>query len=127
MAARSGQAPLAEREPARNHVRRHRDSARTHPRVSFYLAVPGVRRIAREREREPPGGHATCREKHRRITGRSQSDIPSLAPKWHRRGTLRRHLRLRSTERKRETSSTAREPLDLTPRIATRAYELHQD
>src|ERR1700722_12756163 len=113
MAARSGQGPLADREPARNHVRRHRDSARTHPRVSFYLAVPGVRRIAREREREPPGGHATCRAKYRRIAGRSKSDIPSLAPKWHRRGTVRRHLRLRSAERKKEASSMAAKPLIL--------------
>src|ERR1017187_10621158 len=81
MATRSGQRPLAGRDLARNHVRRHHDSARTHPRISFYLAVSGVRRIAREREREPAGRHATRRKKHRRIAGRSQPDIPSFAPR----------------------------------------------
>ena len=44
---------------ARDHGWRHRDLACAHPRVSFRLAVPGVRRISREREREPPRGDAT--------------------------------------------------------------------
>jgi hypothetical protein len=44
---------------------------------------PGVRRIPIERELEPPGGDATRRQKHRR-------------------GTLRRHIRLRSAERRGE-------------------------
>ena len=74
--------------------------ARAHPRISFHLALPRVRRIPREREREPPGGHATRRKKHRRITGGPQPDIPSLAPEWHRRGTVRRRLWLRSAERR---------------------------
>src|ERR1017187_1175498 len=62
-------------------------------------AVPGVRRIPRERERKPPRGDATRRQKHRRITGGLQQDIPSFAPEWHRRGTFRRHLRLRGAGR----------------------------
>jgi len=64
------------------------------------FAFQGVRGIPREREREPPGGDATCRQKHRRIAGGPQRNIPSFAPEWHRRGTVRRHLRLRSVERR---------------------------
>jgi hypothetical protein len=45
---RPGQSPLADRKPARSSLRRHRDSQRTHPRISFHLALPGVRRIPRE-------------------------------------------------------------------------------
>jgi F-type H+-transporting ATPase subunit gamma len=93
---------LANRKLARGHGWRHRDLAGAHPRISFRVALPGVRRIPREREREPPGGDATRREKHRRIAGGPQQDIPSFAPEWHRRGTVRRHLRLRSAERRGE-------------------------
>jgi alternate F1F0 ATPase F1 subunit gamma len=94
--------PLANRKLARGHRWRHRDLAGAHPRISFRVALPGVRRIPREREREPPGGDATRRQKHRRIGGGPQQDIPSFAPEWHRRGTVRRHLRLRSAERRGE-------------------------
>jgi F-type H+-transporting ATPase subunit gamma len=38
-----------------------RDLAGAYPRISFRLALPGVRRIPRERERESPGGHAARR------------------------------------------------------------------
>ena len=48
-------------EPARGHGRRQRDSARAHPRISFHLALPGLRRIPGEREREPPGGDGARR------------------------------------------------------------------
>ena len=40
---------------ARGHGQRHRDSPRTHPRISFYIAFSGERRVPRERKREPPG------------------------------------------------------------------------
>ena len=80
----------------------HRDPAGAHPRISFRFALPRVRRIPREREREPPGGDATRRQEHRRIAGGPQRDIPSFAPEWHRRGIVRRHLRLRSAERREE-------------------------
>ena len=73
-----------------------RNAARAHPRISFHLALPGVRRIPREREREPPGGDGTRRQEHRRIAGESPRHIPPFAPEWHRRGTVRRDLRLRS-------------------------------
>jgi F-type H+-transporting ATPase subunit gamma len=36
-----------------------------HPRIPFHFAVPRVRRIARERERQPLGGDAARRQKHR--------------------------------------------------------------
>jgi hypothetical protein len=94
MATQAGGTSLADRKLARGHGWRHRDLAGAHPRISFRLALPGVRRIPREREREPPGGDATRRQKHRRIAGGPQQDIPSFAPEWHRRGTVRRHLRL---------------------------------
>ena len=60
MATRSGQSPLADRQLARGHRRRHRDAARAYPRVSLHLALPGLRRIAGEREREPPGGNGSA-------------------------------------------------------------------
>ena len=78
----------------------HHHFACAHSRISVHLALPRVRRIPREREREPPGGHAARRKEHRRITGGPQPDIPSLAPEWHRRGTVRRRLWLRSAERR---------------------------
>ncbi len=96
LATQAGRTSLADEKLARGHGWRHRDLAGAHPRISFRLALPGVRRIPREREREPPGGDATRRQKHRRIAGEPQRDIPPFAPEWHRRGTVRRHLRLRS-------------------------------
>ena len=63
---------------ARGHGWRHRDLAGAHPRISFRLALPGVRRIPREREREPPGGDATRRQKHRRIAGGPQRTFHRL-------------------------------------------------
>ena len=69
---------LANRELARGHGRRHRDFACTHPRISFRLALPGVRRISRQRKRKPPGGDATRREKHRRIAGGPQGTFHRL-------------------------------------------------
>ncbi len=54
----------------------------------------GLRRVPRQRKREPSGGDATRRQKHRRIAGRPQPDIPPYAPEWHRRGAVRRRLRL---------------------------------
>ena len=44
---------------------RHRDSPRTHPRIPFHLALSGVRRIRRERKRQPLGRNGTRRQKHR--------------------------------------------------------------
>ena len=105
------EASLADEEFARGHGWRHRDLAGAHPRISFRFALPGLRRIPREREREPPGGDATRRQKHRRIAGGPQRDIPSFAPEWHRRGTVRRHLRLRSAvERAARKSSLEIQP-----------------
>ena len=57
--------PLADQELARGPVRRDRDSTRTHPRISFHFTVPGVRRVPRQRECQPPGGDATRRQEHR--------------------------------------------------------------
>ena len=90
---------LADEKPARGPGWRHRDLAGARPRIPFRLALPGVRRIARQREREPPGGDATRRQEHRRTAGGPERDVPPFAPEWHRRGTVRRHLRLRSAER----------------------------
>jgi len=59
----SGQCPLADQEPARDHGWRHHDAARTNPRIPFHLALPGLRRVPCERKREPPGGDATGRQK----------------------------------------------------------------
>jgi hypothetical protein len=41
---------MADQELARGHGRRHRDAVRTHPRIPFHLALPGVPRIPREFE-----------------------------------------------------------------------------
>ena len=98
LGTRSGQSPLADKDLARSHGWRHRDAARTHPRISFHLALPGVRRIPREREREPPGGDAARRQKHRRLAGGSPRHVPPFAPERHRRGTVRRDLRLRGAQ-----------------------------
>ena len=65
------------------------------PADDFTDALPGVRRIPREREREPPDGDGTRRAKHRRIAGESSRHIPQVASEPHRRGTFRRDLRLR--------------------------------
>ena len=86
LATQAGRSSLADRKPARGHGRRHRDVARAHPRISVHLALPGVRRIPREREREPPGGDATRRQEHRRIAGEPPRHIPPFAPERHRRG-----------------------------------------
>src|SRR5664279_5180924 len=90
---------LADQKSARGHGWRRRDSARAHPRIPFHLSLPGVRRIPRGRKREPVGGDGTRRQKHRRIAGASARHIPPFAPEWHRRGTVRRHLRIRSAGR----------------------------
>ena len=39
------------------------DPAGADPRIPVRVALPGMRRIPREREREPPGGHATRRHR----------------------------------------------------------------
>jgi hypothetical protein len=78
MATQAGRTPLANRKLARGHRWRHHDLAGAHPRISFRLALPGVRRIPREREREPPGGDATRRQKHRRIGGGPQRTFHRL-------------------------------------------------
>ena len=90
LAAEAGQTSLADGKPARGHGRNHRDLAGAHPRISFHFSLPRMRRIPREREREPTGGDATRRQEHRRIAGESQRDIPSSAPERHRRGIVRR-------------------------------------
>ena len=59
LATQAGRTSLADGKLARGHGWRHRDLAGAHPRISFRLALPGLRRIPREREREPPGGDAT--------------------------------------------------------------------
>ena len=61
MATRAGQNSLADRKLARGHGPRHRDPARAYPRISLHLALPGLRRIPGQREREPPGGHGARR------------------------------------------------------------------
>jgi hypothetical protein len=53
LATLPGWASLANRKPARGCGWRHRYPAGTHPRIS---CAGRVRRITREREREPPGG-----------------------------------------------------------------------
>ena len=59
------------------------DAAGTRPGVSFCFALQGLRRIVGQRKREPPGRHATSREKHRRPGGRPESDVPPPAPDFH--------------------------------------------
>ncbi|MEI9896715.1 MAG: F0F1 ATP synthase subunit gamma [Chthoniobacter sp.] len=54
MAGRSGQRSLADQKPAGGHGRRRRGLARSRPRISFHLALPGLRRIPRQRKRQPP-------------------------------------------------------------------------
>ena len=49
----SGQNTLADHQLARGHGRRQCNLARTYPRISFHLALPGLRRIPGQREREP--------------------------------------------------------------------------
>src|SRR5208337_2076968 len=68
----------------------------------FHFSLPRMRRIAIERKRKSTGGDATRRQEHRRIAGGPQRGIPSSAPEWDRRGIVRRHLRLRSAERRAE-------------------------
>ena len=51
MAAKFGPNPLADRQLGRGLRQRHRDSARAGPRISFHLALPGLRRISGQRER----------------------------------------------------------------------------
>ena len=65
LATQAGRTSLADGKLARAYGRRRRNLAGAHPRISVRLALPGVRRIPREREREPTGGDATRRQKHR--------------------------------------------------------------
>ena len=51
--------------------------AGAHPRISVRLPVPGVRRIPRQREREPPGRDAARGQEHRRTPGGLQREISS--------------------------------------------------
>ena len=60
---------VAEQVLARCFRRPHRDSSRTRARISICLAVPGVRGIPREREREPSGCDGARRQEHRRTAG----------------------------------------------------------
>ncbi len=43
------------------------------PRISVHLALPGVCRVARQRERQPSGGDAARRREHRRAARRSST------------------------------------------------------
>ena len=45
------------------------NAGRAHSRVSLRLALPGVRRIPRERKCEPPGRDGARRQEHRRASG----------------------------------------------------------
>jgi F-type H+-transporting ATPase subunit gamma len=79
---------------ARGHGRRHRDSARTHPRISFHLALPGLRRILAS---ENASRLAAMERADKNINDLLDSftALPPVAPEWHRRRTLRRDLRIR--------------------------------
>src|SRR5450755_2193893 len=99
MATGSRKSRLADEEPARGDERRHRHTARADPRISFYLALPGVRGIPGERERKPTGSDGTRGQEYQGIADESQQHVSPLASDRHRRGTLRRSFRLRSAER----------------------------
>ena len=80
LATPTRRASLADKELAGSHGRRNRYLAGARPRVSLRLPVQGMRGIPCQREREPPGGDAARREKHRRVAGGSQRVIPPFAP-----------------------------------------------
>ena len=61
-----------------------RHAARAHPRIPLHLALPGVRRVPREREREPSRGDGTRRQEHRRFARGSPRRIPPPASERHR-------------------------------------------
>ena len=69
MGTPAGPSPLADQKPARGHRVPGADAVGTRPGVSFCFALQGLRRIVGQRKREPPGRHATSREKHRRTGG----------------------------------------------------------
>ncbi len=52
-------------------------------REYLFISLFRACRIPRERERQPAGSHATRRQKHRRLAGDAQRDIPSSAPRRH--------------------------------------------
>ena len=87
--------PWPTKKPPRSHRQQHRNITRPHSRVSLRLDLPRLRRIARERKRQPPRRDATRRQKHRRTSGQASRHLPPIAPKQHRRRTLRRDLRFR--------------------------------
>ena len=131
LAAQPGRISMADAELARDHGLRHRDFASAHPRISFRLALPRGRRIPSQRKREPLGVDAARRQKHRRIARGPHPDISSFAPEWHRRGTVRRYLRLRSAalrgEMMRMDTATVQRELELSCRDADTSSECNRN
>ncbi len=71
------QGPLAGRNLPRGLLGRpHHGAARAHPRVSFHFALPRLRGIARQRERQPPGRHGTRRQKYQVTCSQPSSASP---------------------------------------------------
>ena len=94
LATRSCRDPVADRQPSRGFWRERENIACAGTRVSFCFAFQRLRRVACERECQPPGRNATRREEYRRIAGGSEPVVPSFAPERNRRGIVRRHLRV---------------------------------
>ena len=69
--------PLADETAPRGPAGDH-DPPGLHSRVRVRLDLPRVRRIAGEREREPPGGDATGRQEHRRVAGEAERTFHRL-------------------------------------------------
>ena len=100
MAARSGPASLAHQDPAGSLVPGYRHLARPHPRAPLHLPLSGLRRIARQRKRQPPRRHAARREEHQRPAGNAPRHLSSTAPERHRRRAFRRCRWLRGNGEK---------------------------
>jgi hypothetical protein len=75
------------------------------------LTLSCERRVACQREREPSRRHGSCREEHQGVTRESRGRLSSRAPGVHRRGVVRRRLRLRGVvERQGAWSGRRTEP-----------------
>src|SRR5277367_947307 len=108
MAAGRSKSTLADNHASRDRRRQRHRPARIDPRVSFHLTLPGLCRIADERECQPPRGDGTGQQEHRRTAGAASRNIPPAAPERHRRGALRCRLRLRGPGRRRSASTVER-------------------
>ena len=113
VATRAGRASLADREPARGHGRRHRDLRAL---IREYLFVSLFRACAESLASENASRLAAMERADKNIDELLETlngDVPPLAPERHRRGAVRRHLRLRGAGR------TAAAPMSICTSAAT--------